>query len=223
MLTKDLILQGSFAGQTYSARLRMTINGERCFFTQSDLAETTMKKIIVPLAQGLEEIETITGIDVLRRADIEVTTVSLGDVKVKGAHDVVILADKTIDEINVDEFDGILLPGGMPGSANLRDDERIINMVKSLNKKGKLVSAICAAPIVLEKAGVLKGKKATSYPGFDEEMPSCNFTDERVVVDGNIITGKGPGAALEFAFEVVNYLAGEEMINKLKGEMFTDF
>jgi 4-methyl-5(b-hydroxyethyl)-thiazole monophosphate biosynthesis len=182
-----------------------------------------MKKIIVPLAQGLEEIETITAVDVLRRADIGVTTVSLGDLKVKGAHDIIIIADMFIDEIDVDGFDGILLPGGMPGSVNLRDDERVINMVKSLDKDGKLVSAICAAPIVLERAGVLKGRKATSYPGFGEEMPSCNYVDDRVVVDNNTITGKGPGAALEFAFEVVDYLAGEEMVNKLKGEMFTDF
>ena len=117
-----------------------------------------MKKIIVPLAQGLEEIEAITAIDVLRRANIGVTAVSLGDLKVKGAHDIVVLADKSIDEIDVNEFDGILLPGGMPGSTNLRDDERVINMVRSLDKKGKLVSAICAAPIVLERAGVLDRK-----------------------------------------------------------------
>lgn len=190
---------------------------------KGNFAEITMKKIIIPLAQGLEEIEAVTSIDVLRRADIEVTTVSLGDLKVKGAHDIVILADKSIDKIDVDEFDGILLPGGMPGSTNLRDDERVINMVKSFDKKGKLVSAICAAPIVLEKAGVLKGRKATGYPGFDEEMPSCNYMDDRVVVDDNIITGKGPGAALEFAFEVVNYLVGGETMNRLRGEMITNF
>ncbi|MCK9267748.1 MAG: DJ-1/PfpI family protein [Alkaliphilus sp.] len=178
-----------------------------------------MKKIMVPLAYGLEEIEAIAGIDVLRRADIEVITVSLGDLKVKGAHDIIVLADKSIDEVDVDEFDGILLPGGMPGSTNLRDDKRVINMIKSLNESGKLVSAICAAPIVLERAGVLKGRKATGYPGFDGEMPSCNYTGDRVVVDNNVITGKGPGAALEFAFEVVNYLVGEETVNRLKEEM----
>lgn len=178
-----------------------------------------MKKVIVPLAQGFEEIEAIASIDVLRRANIEIITVSLGDLKVKGAHDIVVLADKSIDEIDVNELDGILLPGGMPGSTNLRDDERVINIVKSLNENGKLISAICAAPIVLEKAGVLKGRKATSYPGFDEEMSSCNYTDDRVVVDNNVITGKGPGAALEFVLEVVNYLVGEETVNRLKEEM----
>ncbi len=182
-----------------------------------------MKKVIVPLAHGLEEIEAVAGIDILRRADIEVTTVSLNGPEVKGAHDIVILADKSIDEVDADEFDGILLPGGMPGSTNLRDDERVINIIKALNKSNKLVSAICAAPIVLEKAGVLKDRKATSYPGFGEEMPSCKYLDDRVVVDNNIITGKGPGAALEFAFEIVRYLTGEEKVNELKDEMFTDF
>lgn len=182
-----------------------------------------MKKIIIPLAQGLEEIEAITNIDVLRRANIEVTTVSLDDLKVKGAHNVVILADKLIDEINVEDFDGILLPGGMPGATNLRDDKRIINMVRFLNEKNKLVSAICAAPIVLEKAGVLKGVKATSYPGFGEEMASSNYVEDRVVVDKNIITGKGPGVALEFALEVVNYLVGEKVVNELKKDMIVDF
>ena len=182
-----------------------------------------MKKIIIPLAQGLEEIEAITAVDVLRRANIKVITVSLNDLKVKGAHDIIIVADKSIDAINVDEFDGILLPGGMPGSTNLRDDERVTNIVKALNENGKLISAICAAPIALEGAGVLKGRKATAYPGFEGEMPSCNCTGDRVVVDDNVITGKGPGAALEFAFEVVNYLVGEETVNRLKGEMFTNF
>lgn len=182
-----------------------------------------MKKIIIPLAQGFEEIEAVTSIDVLRRANIDVTTVSLGDLKVKGAHNIVVLADKSVDQIDIDEFDGILLPGGMPGSTNLRDDDRVIKMTRTLYKAGKLVSAICAAPIVLEKANVLKGRKATSYPGFNEEMPSCNYVDDRVVVDGNIITGKGPGVALEFALKIVDYLAGEKIVNKLKEEMFTDF
>lgn len=182
-----------------------------------------MKKVIVPLANGLEEIEAIASVDILRRANIEVTTLALGDLKVKGAHGVVVVADKSIDEINIDDYDGILLPGGMPGATNLRDDERVISAVKALNEKGKLVSAICAAPIILEKAGVLKGKKATSYPGFEDEMASSTHTGERVVVDGNLITGKSPGAAIEFALEVVRFLADDETVDRLKGDMFTNF
>lgn len=182
-----------------------------------------MKQIIIPLANGLEEIEAIVSIDVLRRAGIEVTTVALGDLEVKGAHNVTVLADKSIDEVKVEEVDGILLPGGMPGATNLRDDERVINMVQYLDEKGKLVSAICAAPIVLERAGVLKDKKATSYPGFGEEMPSCKYLEDRVVVDGNLITGRGPGVALEFALEVVNYLVGNETVETLKEGMLINF
>lgn len=182
-----------------------------------------MKKIIIPLAEGFEEIEAITNIDVLRRVNIEVTTVSLDNLKVKGSHGIVVLADKLIDEVNVESFDGIVLPGGMPGATNLRADHRIVNLVKSFNEKGKLVSAICAAPIVLEKAGVLKGRKATSYPGFDQEMISSNYVADRVVVDKNIITGKGPGAALEFALEVVKYLLGEEVVNETKKNMIINF
>lgn len=184
---------------------------------------TIMKKVIVPLANGLEEIEAIASVDVLRRGELEVVTVALGDLKVKGAHDVVVVADKSLDEINIGEFDGILLPGGMPGATNLRDDERIIKAVQSLNQEGKLVSAICAAPIILEKAGVLKGKKATSYPGFEDEMSSCTHTGERVTVDGNIITGKSPGAAIEFALEVVRFLTDDETVERVKGDMFTNF
>lgn len=180
-------------------------------------------KILIPLADGLEEIEAITNIDVLRRAGIEVITAGLNDLEVTGAHDIVIKADRLIDEVRAEEFDGIILPGGMPGSTNLRNNDKVIKLVQKLNTDGKLVAAICAAPIALEKAGVIRNRKATSYPGFDREMVSCDYLEERVVVDGNLITGRGPGVALEFAITVVQYLLGEEKAAELKEGMLANF
>lgn len=180
-------------------------------------------KILIPLADGLEEIEAITNIDVLRRAGTEVITAGLNDLEVTGAHDIVIKADRLIDEVRAEEFDGIILPGGMPGSTNLRNNDKVIKLVQKLNTDGKLVAAICAAPIALEKAGVIRNRKATSYPGFDREMVSCDYLEERVVVDGNLITGRGPGVALEFAITVVQYLLGEEKAAELKEGMLANF
>ncbi|MFO7815647.1 MAG: DJ-1/PfpI family protein [Halanaerobiales bacterium] len=181
-----------------------------------------MSKVLIPLAQGFEEIEAITNIDVLRRAGIEVTTISLNSLDVKGDHGIPVIADQRIDQINIDEFDAIVLPGGMPGAVNLRDSKKILDFVRKIEDKDGLVGAICAAPIVLEAAGILEGKKATSYPGFSEEMPSCEYLEERVVKDGNIITARGPGVALGFALEVVEYLNSESVANKLKEDMIAD-
>jgi 4-methyl-5(b-hydroxyethyl)-thiazole monophosphate biosynthesis len=183
-----------------------------------------MRKVIIPLAEGLEEIEAVTNIDVLRRAGVEVTTVCLAeDLKVVGDHGIEITADKNINAVQADDLDGIILPGGMPGAANLRDDERVIELVKNLNKANKLVAAICAAPIVLEKAGVIKDKLVTSYPGFEKEVTSCNYQQDRVVIDENIITARGPGVALEFAIKLVEYLVGSDKAQELKAAMLTNF
>ncbi len=175
--------------------------------------------ILIPLADGLEEIEAVTCIDVLRRAGIDVITTGLNNKKIKGSHDIIIEADKKIDEIKAEDFDGIMLPGGMPGTENLKNNKKVLKVINSLYEKNKLVAAICAAPMVLEKAGILKGHNATSYPGFDKEMPSCEYQEERVVIDSNLITARGPGVALEFALAVVSYLAGEEKSSTLKEQM----
>lgn len=168
------------------------------------------KKVLVPLAPGFEEIEAITSIDVLRRAGIEVVTVSLNSIDVKGAHNIPVIADQRISQINIEEYDGILLPGGMPGAQNLKENSQILNFVRQINEKDLLVAAICAAPMVLETAGILENVNATSYPSFKKEVPSCNYKEERVVKDGNIITSRGAGVALEFALEVVEYLEGRK-------------
>ncbi|MGM0446238.1 MAG: DJ-1 family glyoxalase III [Bacillota bacterium] len=177
------------------------------------------KKVLVPLAPGFEEIEAITSIDVLRRAGIEVVTVSLNSLDVKGAHNIAVIADKRIRQINIEDFDGILLPGGMPGAKNLKENSQILNFVKQINENNGMVAAICAAPMVLEAAGILENVDATSYPSFKKEVPSCNYKEERVVKDGNIITSRGAGVALEFALEVVEYLEGSSVKDDLVDSM----
>ena len=165
-----------------------------------------MAKILIPLAQGFEEIEAVTNIDVLRRAGLDVLTAGIGSRKIEGDHGIKVEADTEISEVAADELSAVVLPGGMPGAANLRDSGRLLKIIRDINEKGGLCAAVCAAPMVLDAAGILTDKNATSYPGFEEEMPSCNYQEERVVIDGNIITGRGPGVAMEFAMAVVEYL-----------------
>jgi 4-methyl-5(b-hydroxyethyl)-thiazole monophosphate biosynthesis len=163
-------------------------------------------KVLVPLAEGFEETEAITVIDILRRAGIDTVTAALSKNPVTGSHNISIFADELLDENK--EFDAIVLPGGMPGSNNLRDDDRIIKIIKKINSSSGLTAALCAAPIVLSKAGVLKGKKYTCYPGFESEIDGV-FTDKNVVADGNIITGKGAGHAVQFGLSIVAFLKGD--------------
>ncbi|HEY8362738.1 MAG TPA: DJ-1 family glyoxalase III [Tissierellaceae bacterium] len=175
-------------------------------------------KVIVFLANGFEEVEALTVVDYLRRKGIKVDTVSItDDKKVVGAHEVPVLADKLIDEINdLDSYDGVVIPGGIPGATNLRDNQRVIEIVKTLHEKGKLTAAICAGPIVLERAGIIKGKRVTSYPGFEDELKGGIYEEKSVVVDGNIITSRGPALAVDFAIEIVKYLLGEDKAEELK-------
>lgn len=181
-----------------------------------------MSKVLIPLAEGFEEIEAVTNIDVLRRASLDVVTVSLDSLDVMGDHNIPIIADKRIGEINIDEFDAIVLPGGMPGASNLRDSAKVLEFVRKIDEKGGLVAAICAAPMVLEAADLLEGKNATSYPGFGKEMSSCNYKEDRVVIDGNIITARGPGVAMEFALTIVEYLKDKKYAEDLRDSMIVE-
>lgn len=174
-------------------------------------------KVLVFLADGFEEVEALTVIDYLRRASIDVDTVSIGEKTVKGAHDVIVTADKVLSEIdNVEIYDAVVIPGGIPGATNLRDNNRVIEIVKSLNEDDKLLAAICAGPIVLERAGVIRGKKVTSYPGFEEELVDCQYVEASVVKDGNIITSRGPALAGDFSIEIISYLQGDRKIKEFK-------
>jgi len=160
-------------------------------------------RLIVPLAEGFEEIEAVAVIDILRRANIKVDVVGIEDEIVSGRNGVKVLCDKIIADVKPEDYDGIVLPGGNPGYKNLENNQQVINLIKALNNKGKLVAAICAAPTILEKVGVLEGRRATCYPSLKDRIK--NYVDERVVVDKNIITSKGPGTAIEFALEIVRF------------------
>lgn len=164
-----------------------------------------MATALVLLAEGFEELEAVTIIDVLRRGQVAVTTASLAGKHVKGSHDIVVEADTLHERVSVDDFDALVLPGG-PAAQTLREDARAQATIRRAAEKGKLVAALCAAPTALDAAGVLSGKRATAYPG--SELPSAEQVEERVVEDGDVITGRGPGTSMEFALRVVARLSG---------------
>jgi len=173
-----------------------------------------MKTVLVPLFEGFEEIEAITIIDVLRRADIEVVTASLETKTVIGAHAIAIIADTLLDQVNSSEFDAIVLAGGA-GTFRMREDPRIIKMLIAHAKADKLIGAICAAPTVLSKAGLLKGKRATSFPSVQDQLEVGEYLIIPVVVDGFVVTSRGAGTAMAFALKLVEILKGEAIANKL--------
>lgn len=182
-----------------------------------------MSKIAIFMANGCEEIEGLTVVDLLRRAGIWIDMIAvMGDRRVVGSHGIAFEADGLLEETNLADYDGIVLPGGMPGTLNLGACEGVVAAVKEFAAAGKLVSAICAAPRVLGQAGILEGKKATSYPGNDVYMTGCQYLTETVVRDGNIITSRGMGTAIPFALELIRYLLDDETAEKLsKGIIFT--
>lgn len=176
-----------------------------------------MAGIGVFLADGFEEIEGLTVVDLLRRAGIEVTMISImGRKEIHGAHQITILADTLYEEVNFKELDGVVLPGGMPGTANLGIHEGVKKQITAFAAEGKLVAAICAAPSVLGKNGILKGKKAACYPGFEEKLLGAQVIYEEVVEDENIITSRGMGTAIPFALRLTAYLMTEQKAEELK-------
>ena len=176
------------------------------------------KRILVPLAEGFEEIEAITITDILRRANLEVITASLTDnLDVKGGHNITVKADTILDKVINEDFDAISLAGGMGGMNNLKNDKRIIEKIKKMYNDKKLVSAVCASPIVLGEAKVLNGKY-TCYPSCEKSINMGEYQDKDLaVVDKNIITSKGPATSIIFALEIVKYLTGsnEELSKSL--------
>lgn len=171
-----------------------------------------MARVLVPLAQGCEELEAVTVIDLLRRAGIEVVTAGLEDGPVRGSRGTVLVPDTTLDAVLDRDFDMIVLPGGLPGADHLNEDARIRALLGRMADSDRYVAAICAAPKVLASAGLLDGRQATSYPGvLDQlEVPGMRYLDAPVVRDGRIVTSRGPGTAMDFALELIELLAGRD-------------
>ncbi|MDG1500504.1 MAG: DJ-1/PfpI family protein [Planctomycetota bacterium] len=186
---------------------------------------TSQNKILLPLADGFEEIEAITIIDVLRRAELEVTVTGLSASTVaQGAHGVAVGVDANMDDVNLDDYRAIVLPGGLPGATNLRDDSRVIDALKTMAATGRITAAICAAPIALVAAGLLDNAsvRATSYPGFRDSLGAAEVVhDQSVVTSGNIITSAGPGTAMDFGLALVARLASPEKAAEVAEGMLT--
>jgi 4-methyl-5(b-hydroxyethyl)-thiazole monophosphate biosynthesis len=184
-----------------------------------------MSKVLVPLAGGFEEIEAVTIIDVLRRAEIEVLVASLTEnATVKGANGIGIVSDLHIDDVDSNELEMIVLPGGVEGTYKLAEDENVQRILKEMDKESKNIGAICAAPFALNKAGVLK-QNYTCYPSFEEHIRLDGFNGDKsmVVEDDNVMTSRGPATAICFALEIVKKLKGQEMYEMLKGGLLADF
>ena len=182
------------------------------------------KKVLVPIADGCEEIETACIVDVLRRAGADVTITSVGELQVTASRGMKLVADQLISECVQNTYDLIVLPGGMPGAENLSNSKELVEMLKRQQNDGKLYAAICASPaVVLHHHGLLAQRKATAYPGLAEQFENTEAIDSRVVVDGNCITSRGPGTAMEFALKLVEILYGEQKAREIAQSMLVDW
>lgn len=176
-----------------------------------------MKKIGIFMADGCEEIEGLTVVDIVRRAKMEIVMISItGKREVTSSHQVTFLTDALAAEVDYDTLDGIVLPGGMPGTLNLQADETVNKVIRQFATEGRLVCAICAAPSVLGAAGILEGKCATCHPGFEEKLTGAKVEENEVVVDGNVITSRGMGTAIPFALEIVRYFVDDETVEQVR-------
>ena len=173
-------------------------------------------KALVLLADGFEEIETTTIVDVLRRGNVDVTVASLREGEILGSRKMKMVADTSLDEIKLDDFQMLVLPGGQPGVDNLRASKQVLELVKQVaGDSSKWLGAICAAPLILRDAGVLEGRKITSYPAVEEALGECDYSQETIVVDGNLITSRGPATAMEFALKLLEVLQGGQVANEV--------
>ncbi len=191
---------------------------------------TTPQKVLVPLADGFEELEAVTVIDVLRRAGVEVIVADLGESGrsdigageplVRGAHDIELATNATLDEVDLSDVEAIVMPGGLPGATNLQADARVLDACRYMAERGRWIAAICAAPIVLAEAGLLADHEATSYPAFRDRLGGARVVEgERVVISGRVITSVGPGTALDFSLTLVAVLCGPDMAREMATAM----
>ncbi len=180
-----------------------------------------MPTVLVPLAQGCEELEAVTIIDLLRRASITVVSAGLDKEVVTASRGVMLIPDTTLDEAMKQSFDMIVLPGGLPGAEHLNNDPRIHQLLKQMHQQGKYTAAICAAPKILADAGLLANKSATSYPGVLENMSIQNMQllEAPVVKDGQVVTSRGPGTAIDFALELIETLVGQDTRKRVEAAL----
>lgn len=179
-----------------------------------------MVKVAIFLATGFEEIEALTVVDLLRRVHVEIDMVSVtGEKKAIGSHNIIVETDKTINQLNFNEYDMLILPGGMPGTLNLEACEVLMSQIDAFYAQGKLLAAICAAPSILGHRHMLEGRLACCYPGFEKDLLGANVSLEPVCVDGKIITSRGMGCAVEFGLKIVEILLGEEVSKDLAGKI----
>ena len=179
-----------------------------------------MKKVLEFLADGFEDIEALAPVDILRRGGVEIVTVSVMDtLMVKSAHGVEVKADIMFDDADIDAADMLMLPGGMPGAENLKNHKGLREALVRHNAAGKKIGAICAAPMVLGDLGLLRGKRATCYPGFETMLEGAEYTAELFTVDGNIITGRGPAAAFPYAYKIAEWFIGEQNVKGMEDGM----
>ena len=179
-----------------------------------------MYSVAVILAEGFEEVEAIAPVDLLRRAKIDCVTVSLAKERlVPSSRHIPILADKSWEEVDFDSFDGVVLPGGLAGTERMLSDARVETLLRRFAAEGKLTAAICAAPTVLAKAGLLTGKRAICYPGLEEKLSGAVVTCERVVRDGTVITSRGMGTSVPFGLKLVEYFLGQETADALAAKI----
>lgn len=173
------------------------------------------------LANGFEEIEALYTVDVLRRAGVEIKTVGVSDKIAMGSHNIPVICDIYKDELDENaDFDMIILPGGLPGATNLDSDKTVDKFISLANERGKFICAICASPFILGKRGLLNGRRATCFPGFEKELIGATVTDTGCVRDGNIITAKAMGASHEFAIEILSAIKGEAEATRIKKSFY---
>jgi 4-methyl-5(b-hydroxyethyl)-thiazole monophosphate biosynthesis len=186
------------------------------------MSDERAKRVLVPLAPGFEEIEAMAIVDVLRRAGIEVVVAGTSAGAIEGSRGVRVVPDETLDEVGAQRFDAIALPGGGPGSRNLREDPRVLRALQAHHAAGRLTGAICAAPTVLLRAGLAANRRLTAHPSVQAELAGGGArvaAADRVVVDGMLVTSQGPGTAIEFAFKLVELLCGPQKVAELNAAM----
>lgn len=171
------------------------------------------------LAEGFEETEAIATLDVMRRSKLSVQTVGVTGRQVTSSHKVTVTADIVIDDVSLDNIEGVVLPGGMPGTLNLKKNEKVLEYTKYCFENGKIVAAICAAPSILGHLGILKGKKATCFPGFENELDCKEYTASHTQTDGLVVTAKGAGCAVEFGHAIACLAASKAVADNVIGDM----